>query len=150
MRALLVFSVCLGAATAAVAGPAEDAVMQPITKFIAAIDAGDAAATAATMTKSQSITDEFAPYHWVGPNALSQWFAGDVADMKAHDVTDATVAIDKPLTLSITGEHAYAVISATYSYAQKGKKTVEKAIFTMSLEKTGAGWLIGSWSYGLE
>ena len=150
MRTLLTFCVCLGVTTAAFAGPAEDAVMQPVTKFIAAINAGDAAAAAASMTSSQSITDEFAPYHWDGPHALSDWFAGDVADMKAHDVTAGSVSIAKPLTLSVTGTHAYAVIPTTYSYAEKGKKTTEKAIFTMSLEKTGGAWLIGSWSYGLE
>ena len=150
MRSLLAFSLCLGVTTAAFAGPAEDAVMQPVTKFVAAINAGDATAATATMTATQSITDEFAPYHWDGPHALAQWFAGDVADMKANDVTDGIVSVTKPLTLTISGTHAYAVIPATYSYAAKGKKTTEKAIFTMSLEKSETGWLIGSWSYGLE
>ncbi len=150
MRAFIAITASLCLSTAAFAGPAEDAVMQPINKFIASLNTGDTKATVSTMTATQSITDEFAPYHWVGPNALTSWLAGDAADMKAHGVSNGSIAIDKPLTLSISGEHAYVVVPTTYSYNAKGQKTTEKALFTMSLEKTGAGWLIGSWSYGLE
>jgi hypothetical protein len=135
---------------AAHAGPAEDAVMQPITRFVVALNADDEKAAAATMTGTQSITDEFAPFHWEGSAAIAAWFAGDAADATAHGVTGGVVSIAKPLHVTISGEHAYAVVPMTYAYTMKGAKTVETAVFTASLLKSGAGWRMSSWSYGLR
>jgi hypothetical protein len=150
MNRLFVAAIMLVAPGLAHAGPAEDAVMLPIKKFVAALNADDEKAAAATMTKVQSITDEFAPFHWEGSKALSQWFAGDAADMKTNGVTSGVVSIAAPLHVTISGEHAYAVVPTTYVYDAHGKKTTETALFTMALTKTGAGWLIGAWTYALQ
>jgi hypothetical protein len=42
------------------------------------------------------------------------------------------------------------VVPTTYVYDAHGKKTTETALFTMALTKTGAGWLIGAWTYALQ
>jgi ketosteroid isomerase-like protein len=150
MTRVLIAAMMLVAPSLAVAGPAEDAVMVPVQKFVAALNADDAKAAAATMTKVQSITDEFAPFHWEGSKALSQWFAGDAADMKTNDVTNAAVSIAAPLHVTISGEHAYVVVPMTYGYDTHGKKTTETALFTLALTKTGGGWLIAAWTYALK
>jgi hypothetical protein len=132
------------------AEPAADAVMQPVAKFVAALNAGDEKAAAAAMTARQSITDEFAPFHWEGSSAVAAWFAGDAADTAAHGVTDGVVSIDKPLHETISGTHAYVVVPMTYAYKAHGKKTTETALFTTSLEKSGETWLMNAWAYGLR
>jgi hypothetical protein len=136
--------------TIAHAGPAQDAVMQPVVKFVAALNADDEKAAADTMTATQSITDEFAPFHWEGSTALATWFAGDAADAAAHGVTGGMISIADPLHVTISGEEAYAVVPMNYGYTIHGAKTVEKAIFTASLRHSGAGWKMTSWTYGLQ
>jgi hypothetical protein len=148
MRFLLV--ACMLAPTLAYAGPAEDAALAPVKKFVAALVANDETAAAAAMTPSQTITDEFAPFHWQGKTAIADWFAGDAADMKANAVTDDHLSIGKPLHVAISGDHAYVVVPMTYAYLTHGKKTVENALFTTAEVKTGGGWLIEAWTYALR
>jgi len=148
MRFLL--AACLCAPGFAYAGPAENAALAPVKAFTAALNTDDLKAAAAVMTPAQTITDEFAPFHWEGKTALADWFAGDAADVKANGVTDAVVSIGKPLHVTISGDHAYVVVPMTYKYLMHGKKTVENALFTTSEVKTGGGWLIGAWTYALK
>jgi hypothetical protein len=129
---------------------ADDAALAPVKGFVAAINAGSIPDAQAAMTAAPAITDEFAPFHWDGKDAVSDWMKGDDADAKAHGVTDGAITIDTPLHLTVSGDHGYAVVPMTYTYKQGGKPVTENALFTVSLAKTAGKWLISSWAYALK
>jgi hypothetical protein len=139
---------CLSAS--ALAQPLNDDPLAPIRAFVTAINADNTPAAAAAMTPSPSITDEFAPFHWEGKNAVSAWMEGDAADAKAHSVTDGLVTIGQPVHLTLVSDHAYAVVPMQYAYKQTGQPVVEKALFTASLVKQQGKWLMSSWAYALK
>ena len=147
MRAIVAaFAVAL-VVTPAAASDQTDA-MAVVHRFIDALDKGDIKTACSTLATPSSIIDEFPPYGWQGATACTDWATDFDAFNKKNGITDPAVTLGKPRHVDITGDRAYAVIPATYTYKQKGKKLTESgSLLTAALQKSGAGWVITGWAW---
>ena len=69
-------------------------------------------------------------------------------DAKKNGITDGVVTLSKPSHVDISGDRAYAVIPANYTFKQKGKTVSEAgSIITLSLKKSPTGWRITGWAW---
>lgn len=90
------------------------------------------------------IIDGIAPYRWTGPNAHGRWFAD--AGSWAHElgVANETIVYDSIVHNQIDGAHAYAVLSATLSFALKGQRASRRGVLTFTFGKQADKWKIES------
>lgn len=135
------------ASTPAFAGTAEDAALAPVHLFIDSVNKGDMKGAGAAYTASPSIVDEFAPYHWQGPNAYADWLAEFESKSKAQGLTEPVMTLLKPTRVVVTGDHAYAVLPALYDFKLNGKPVREHGTFSFALAKTKDGWRIAAWAW---
>ncbi len=151
MKAIIVATAALIALATAGPAPAADdsAIMKPVNGFIDATGkAADINRAASYWTANQSMVDEFAPYHWTGPNAVRNWWAGFLADSKKSGATDAVVVTTARPHILQTATHAYVVQPARVELKVKGKPVAINGLLTFALDRTTAGWKIAScaWS----
>ena len=51
----------------------------------------------------------------------------------------------------VTGDRAYVVVPANYTYRQRGKQVTESgSIMTVALKKVAAHWRITGWSWAMH
>ena len=63
--------------------------------------------------------------------------------------TGGRVTLGTPFHVDITGDVAYVVVPATFSYSHKGTTVTQKnSVWTLVLKKTSTGWLISAWAWG--
>src|SRR5271166_3512489 len=105
--------------------------------------------TALAMCDSQvSILDEFPPHEWHGPTACADWWKALDAYDEKEGITDGAATLGTPWSVDVTGDRAYFVAPATYEYKQHGKPVEEsRAVFTVALRRTEAGWRITGWTW---
>jgi ketosteroid isomerase-like protein len=141
----VLFCVVIGGA----AGAADDPVMAPIRKFVEAFNKGDVAAAAATHAAVSDLTiiDEVPPYLWRGPQAFQTWITDLDGDTKKRGITDQGVTIDAPTREETSGDRAYVVVPAVYSFKERGAAMREAAQMTFVLKKGADGWLIHGWTW---
>ena len=150
MRVLTVVAlVCLALAAPASAQTADADVMAPIQKFIDSFNKGDTAAAAATHAAGAdlTITDEVAPYLWRGPKAFQSWSADLESDAKKNGITDPLVTLSAPTRTERSGDQAYVIVPAVYSFKQRGAAMREAAQVTFVLRRGASGWLIHAWTW---
>jgi ketosteroid isomerase-like protein len=94
-----------------------------------------------------AIVDEFAPYHWTGPTANADWYAGLQKGMAAENATDIALKLAAPDQLGVNGDKAYAVFPTIITDKKNGKPTSEHGQFAFALEKSDAAWHITSWAW---
>lgn len=111
---------------------------------------GDAAAEAALCTGQAVVIDNFPPHVWQGATACADWAAGLAAAAKEQGESDLHVTTGKPRALTVTGDRAYAVLPATYSYKQHGMPVKEPGLWTFAMQKLDAGWRITGWSWSSQ
>ena len=116
--------------------------------FIDSMNKGDMKMAAGAYAPQSSILDEFPPHAWQGPATFADW-GKDFNDFaQKNGITDPVVTLGKVRQADITGDRAYVVLSATYSYKQHGKPISEPGCFmTYALQKLPAGWRITAWSW---
>jgi hypothetical protein len=143
---IVAFAVALTAAPA-VASDKTD-VMAAVNRFNDGMNKGDTKTALATCATPSSIIDEFPPYGWQGATACADWATDFDAYNKKSGITDSFATLGKPRHVDISGDRAYAVIPATYTYKQKGKKVTESgSLLTAALQKSTAGWVITGWAW---
>ena len=137
----------LGAAAGAQTPDAQ--VMAPIQKFIETFNKGDMAGASAThaAVAELAIIDEVPPYMWRGPQAFQAWSADLDSDAKKNGITDPTVTLSAPVRTETTGDQAYVVVPAVYTYKARGVAMREAAHMTFALKKGPGGWLIHGWTW---
>ena len=151
-RVLIAFALAMllqGTTTAQEKGAQEkSAVVASVHKFVDAFDKGDAK-TAATMCANEaSIIDEFPPNEWHGAGACAKWANDYDADAKKQGVTDGGVTLGSVRHVDITGDRAYVVVPAEYTFKQKGKAVKETgSTMTLVLRKGASGWRIVAWTW---
>jgi len=120
-----------------------------VNRFIDSMNKGDVKAAVTTCATPSAIIDEFPPYGWQGATACADWATDFDTFNKKNGITDAVATLGKPRHLDITGDRAYAVIPATYTYKQKGKKVVESgSTLTAALRKIERwGWVFTGWAW---
>ncbi len=95
-----------------------------------------------------TIIDEFPPYAWQGATACADWWNAFPAFAKNSGITDNHVALGKPWHITVTGDRAYVVVPATYTYKQKGKPVTQSgSVWTCALQKLAGGWRIAAWAW---
>ena len=149
MRSAILVLAGILAASPALADDKTD-VLAAVKAYVDDFNKGDTAAASALCTGQAAIIDDFAPHIWQGAAACADWAAALEAFAKAQGITDPKVTVGKPKALSTTGDRAYAVLPAHYTYRQHGKPVNEPGLFTFALQKRDAGWRIAGWSWGSE
>lgn len=146
-KIIIALAIAFVAASPAIASEKSD-VMATMKQFIEAFNKGDMKAMTATCAEQMSIIDEFAPHEWHGKGAAAKWASDYEADAKKTEVTDGVVTLGKPRHVDVSGDHAYVVAAADYSYKVKGKITKESgSIMTVAMHKSAKGWRITGWSW---
>jgi hypothetical protein len=148
MRSLILGAVALCATSAAPAGAAPDGeLVAPVRTFIDSFNRGDGAAAAATHASDVTIIDEVAPYLWRGPQAFQTWSAALDEDAKARGITEQKVTIGAATREETSGDRAYVVVPAVYSYQERGVAMREPAQFVFVLGRGAGGWRIQGWAW---
>lgn len=145
--ALVLFSVCVPAAYAADASAGNAGVEALIRQFTAAFNKADMKTVKALHTAAPLIVDEVPPHLWSGTNAFDSWGADLVKSEAAEGKTGGQVTVGTPTREIVSGDHAYVVAPATYTFQQKGMKMRERAQLTFVLDKEGAAWKIAAWTW---
>jgi hypothetical protein len=141
--------VCLLMGAAAAAQTPDAQLIAPIQKFIDSFNKGDMAGAAATHAAEAdlAIMDEVPPYFWRGPRAFQEWSTDLAADAKKQGITDEAVTISAPTRVETSGDQAYVIVPAVYSFKQRGAAMREVAQMTFALKKGPGGWLIHGWTW---
>jgi hypothetical protein len=145
-RIIVVFAVALAAAPGAASDKSD--VMAAVNRFNDGMNKGDTKTALATCATPSSIIDEFPPYGWQGATACADWVTDFDAYNTKSGITDSFATLGKPRHVDISGDRAYAVIPATYTYKEKGKKVTESgSLLTVALQKSTSGWVITGWAW---
>jgi hypothetical protein len=141
--------VCLIMGPGARAQAPDPQVIAPIQKFVDSFNKGDAAGAAATHAAEADlvIIDELSPYLWRGPRAFQQWSTDLEADAKKRGITEPMVKIGAPTRREVSGDQAYVVVPAVYTFKEGGVAMRESAQMTFALKKGAGGWLIHGWTW---
>ena len=149
MRSMLLgFALLATLATNPAAAAEPDDVKARVQAFVDAFNKGDNDQMKALCADETAILDEFPPYEWHGAGACLKWGEDYVKDAEKNGITDGGVKLDRFRHADVSGDRAYVVASATYSFKRKGKPVVEKdAAFSFALHKQAGGWRITAWSW---
>jgi ketosteroid isomerase-like protein len=149
MKSTILGLACLAAFSIASAATAADAQLEaPIHQFIDAFNKGDVKGAAAThMATGVSIIDEAPPHIWQGPKAVETWAADLAKDGKASGMSDEKVTPGAVTREVVSGQTAYVVIGATFTFKQKGVAMREPGQMTFAMKKSGAAWKIAGWTW---
>ena len=145
-RTALLLALSLLVATAAKAGPVDDATAV-VTNVLDKFNAGDINAFFAAHQEGAVIVDEFAPFIWSGSNSAQRWAAGYAVDAKNRGISGGRVDYGRPLQATSDGASAYVVLPTTYRFIQNGKKMAGKGNMTFVMARRGTAWKIASWTY---
>jgi hypothetical protein len=107
----------------------------------------DTAKSVAACADDASVMDDIPPYEWHGAGACANWAKDYDAFTQKNGMTDVVGTIGKPRQIIITGDRAYAIVPATFSFAKDGKQVKNIATATFALHKTAAGWRITGWAW---
>jgi hypothetical protein len=123
-------------------------VMVPVHQFVDGFNKGDTKTAAAACADETSIIDEFPPHEWHGAGACLTWMNDYDVDASKNGITDGLVTLSAPRHIDITGDRAYIVIPANYTFKKKGKLVKEiGSRFTFALQKVETGWRITGWAW---
>jgi hypothetical protein len=122
--------------------------LSAVSQYIDAFNGGDAKTMAATFAVPGSILDGMAPHLWMGPTAAEDWYRDALAEGEHLGVTDYLITLGEPLHNNVTGESAYVVVPASFSYNVRGAPVRQTgAVLTVALRNLGAGWRISAWAW---
>lgn len=124
------------------------AVVAAVHQYFDNLDPDKLRTSLAVCDSDVSILDEFPPNAWHGATACADWFKDWGAYNEKNGVTDPVAALGTPWSVDVSGDRAYFVSPATYTYKQHGKPVKElHSVFTVALRRTEAGWRITAWSW---
>jgi hypothetical protein len=146
---ILVTFVCAFMVTPGSAQAPDPQLIAPIQKFIDSFNKGDSAGAMATHAAGADlvIIDEVPPFIWRGTKAFQAWSAALDSVSKQAGITDQMVTISAPTRTESSGDSAYVIVPAVYTYKEKGVAMREAAQMTFALKKGTSGWLIHGWTW---
>jgi ketosteroid isomerase-like protein len=140
------FAVVLLAAPALASDKAD--VWTVVRQFADVVNKGDAKALTADCTILTSIIDDFPPHLWQGATACTDWASAWDAFAKKNGITGDVVNLGRPLHVDVTGDRAYVVAEANFTYKQNGKRVTQRgSVWTLVLQKGADGWRIAGWAW---
>jgi ketosteroid isomerase-like protein len=87
------------------------------------------------------IVDGFAPFRWVGRNALDKWWTDVKRWVKAGGVEKEHLAYEAIRAWGLSGNRAYATVSATLTITlSQGKPIIRPGILTLTFARRGKTW----------
>jgi len=121
-----------------------------ITRFTAAVNAGNHQAAVAHFTPDASITEDVPPYRWQGPEAGAQWLLAMWENGQRAGLADIAMTLGAPTRVEVSGDHAYVVLPGALTFEVGGQPRRDDGVLTFALQKSGGAWLIGSlaWAGG--
>ncbi len=135
------------AAAPAFASDQSDIIAQ-INHFSHGLNSGRMDEAFATCGLPITIIDEFPPHVWSGPKACQNWAAAADAYNKTMGITDPVAHVGKPRTITVSGDTAYVITPARFSYKQNGKTVSEPhATLTIAFARTAGTWLMTAWAW---
>jgi len=143
---VVVFAVALLLGGPVIASDNSD-VIAVVNKWVDSFNKGDSASGLATCDAESAIIDSIPPYEWHGAGACSAWFHDFNTWAKQNNAVYDHTTIDKVRNVEITGNHAYAVVSATFTVKVKDTPKIEKGIWTFGMRKGAQGWRITGWAW---
>jgi len=145
-RIIIACSIAFLSAGTAAASEKTD-VMAVVHQMVDGFNKGDVRSSVAACTDQAVIVDDTPPHVWQGSGACAAWLDAYQAWAKSNEVTGIFEAIVKVRHIDISGDFAYVVQSVGLSWIEKSKGMSEKAIETVTLKKTPAGWRITGWAW---
>lgn len=131
------------------AASSNDDVIAAVQKANVSFNKGDKQAWLSLCGAEAVIIDNFAPYLWQGTSACSEYWDANDADSKKNGITDEVVTLGKAWHVAVTDDHAYVVVPTNDTYRQKGKSVVRPgSVWTFTLQKVAAGWLVTGMAWG--
>jgi hypothetical protein len=123
-------------------------IMATVHQFTDSLNKGDTKTALTACATPSSIIDEFPPHEWQGATACADWARDFETYNQKNRITDPMATLGKPKHVDITGDRAYVVVPATYTYKQDGKRVTESgSILTVALQKGAAGWRMTGWAW---
>jgi ketosteroid isomerase-like protein len=148
--ALIVFVAVLemAAAAATLAASEQGAVMATVRQFVNGFNAGSIKTMTLACASPASIVDDLPPHEWQGPTACADWAKTYAAYAARYGISDSIVTLGRPWHVDITGDRAYVVVPAAYTYRQHGRRLSQSgSVYTLALRKVGPRWLITGWAW---
>jgi len=135
--------------TAGAAQTQDAQLMAPIQKFMDTFNKGDMAGASSTHAASEelAIMDEVPPFLWRGAKAFHAWAAALDSDAKKNGITEPIATISSPTRTEVSGDRAYVIVPAVYTFKQRGVAMRANAQMTVVLKRETSGWLITGWSW---
>jgi ketosteroid isomerase-like protein len=122
--------------------------MAAVRAYVDAFNKGDAKAMAAACANPVQILDGMPPHVWQGPAAAEDWYADALAEGEHLGFTDYRIGLGEPKHVDVTGDHAYAVVPATFDYNRQGRPVNQTdAVFTVALRKVDGDWRLTAWAW---
>jgi ketosteroid isomerase-like protein len=136
------------AAAAVSAASEQGAVMATVRQFVNGFNAGSIKTMASACASPASIVDDFPPHEWQGPTACADWAKAYAASAARYGISDSVVTLGRPWHVDVTGNRAYVVVPAAYTYRQHGRRLSQSgSVYTLALRKVGPRWLITGWAW---
>ena len=135
--------------TAQALSPDETEVLSRIQQTIDAANRNIDSAPASNFMPSVVLVDDLAPYVFQGPaaDAILEWRNAYDADSVKNSITDFSMQLLKPRRVEVSGDRAYIVLPAVYSFKQRLKPMQKRGTITATLERLDKKWLIATWSW---
>lgn len=109
----------------------------------------DSALYNSAFSEDAIVIDGIAPYRWAGPNAPARWFSDGEKWVHDFGVENETIVCDRIAHATVSGTHAYVVLSATLSFSLKGGHSGSRpGILTFTFAKQGDEWRVESQAWG--
>jgi hypothetical protein len=105
-------------------------------------------ALASNFMPSVVLVDDLAPYVFQGPaaDAILEWTNAHGADSVKNSITDFSMQLLKPRRVEVSGDRAYIVLPAVYSFKQRLRPMQKRGTITATLERLDKKWLIATCS----
>lgn len=122
--------------------------MRPIRQFLDGINAGNIDnALAAYAHGDITITDEFAPHVWMGPDAPHAWLDDYARDSAAKGLTEGHVRYGRPARGEVETDSAYLIVPTLYTFKLNGAPMAEEGQMTFVVNREATGWKIKGWTW---
>jgi hypothetical protein len=130
------------------------ALMAPVTKFTAALNASQPDLPSGLFTPDAIVIDAFGPYRWIGPSSgIVQWYAdlmGATPEDHAKIVAQKLhLVIKAPQYARITGDDAYLIVPGTFTFNDETGPHKQVARWVITEKKVNGNWLISAHVWGL-
>jgi ketosteroid isomerase-like protein len=147
LRGIPTFLLVLSLGCAPVFATETDSVVSRVRQTVEDFNKGDAAALARDMVDAPQIIDEFPPFFWGGPNAMSDWAHAFTVETARQSISATSMRLLKVTHVDVRGDSAYVVVPAICTFTLRSGQRLESGILTLALTKSDQTWRISAFSW---